>query len=115
MKESSHQSTECSEENFGDSINTFFFKQEIAYEHSLSLLHYCRLLHKVNKKVVKSQKLSQFLINLSLSLIKANISTNSTFNEQTSKMKQVLHEYHSKFLMECEDAKVPIDLREVIG
>jgi hypothetical protein len=72
-------------------------------------------LHKVNKKLAKSQKLGQFLLNFSSSLSKAHISSSGTFNEQLNKLRQVLVEYYNKFLMECEDQRRMVSPREVLG
>lgn len=87
---------------------------EINYDAGLALLHYCRLIHKVNKKIIKSQKLSQYLLNLSYSLTKCNISSTQAFNEQRNKLKQVLHEYYNKFVIEHEDTKTIISPREIL-
>lgn len=87
---------------------------EISYDVGLALLHYCRLLHKANKKVIKSSKLSQYLLNLSYSLTKCNISSTQAFNEQRNKLRQVLQEYYNKFMLEHEDIKIMISPREVL-
>ena len=87
---------------------------EISYDIGLALLHYCRLLHKANKKIIKSSKLSQYLLNLSYSLTKCNISSTQAFNEQRNKLRQVLHEYYNKFVLEHEDSKTIISPRDVL-
>jgi len=60
------------------------------------MLHYCRLLHKTSQKV-KSQILSQFLLNVSFELLKAKVSRNNTDKEQYEKLKEVVIEYHNKY------------------
>lgn len=92
----------------------YFMANEVNYDVGLALLHYCRLLHKANKKIIKSPKLSQFLLNLSYGLTKCNISSTQAFNEQRNKLRQVLQEYYNKFVLEHEDKKVIISPREII-
>jgi hypothetical protein len=80
LKESGLGSTEGSEETIEVSKNRYFFKKELSYETALSLLHYCRLLHKANRKVLKSQGIGQFIVNLSESLSRCRIGSSNTFN-----------------------------------
>ena len=63
----------------------------MSYANAISLLHYCRLLHKINQKEVNSAIFSQFLLNISYQLTKIRISSQNSFNEQINKMKQVLY------------------------
>lgn len=86
----------------------------VSYDVGLALLHYCRFIHKANKKVIKSSILSQFLLNLSYSLTRCNISSTQAFNEQRNKLKQVLHEYYNKFVLEYEDSKSIISPRDAM-
>jgi len=52
---------------------------------------------------------------MSFSLNKASISSNNTFNEQLTKLRQVLREYNNKFLMEYEDMKIFINPKDIVA
>lgn len=58
-------------------FNKFNISEEITYDTAVSFLHYCRLLHKTSQKL-KSQILSQFLLNVSFELLKARVSRTNT-------------------------------------
>lgn len=67
----------CELSSASQNFNKFTIFEEITYDTAVSLLHYCRLLHKTSQKV-KSQILSQFLLNVSFELLKAKVSRNNT-------------------------------------
>lgn len=67
-------------------FNRFSISEEISYDTAVSLLHYCRLVNKTCQRV-KSQILSQWLLNVSLELLKAKISRNHTDKEQYEKLR----------------------------
>ena len=68
----------------------------LAYDDTLALIHYCRLIHKATK-IFSSMLLEQWLLTLSAELTKATVDSKCG---KAAKVTEVLNDYYKKYQKE---------------